>query len=161
MFLNNAIQLVVCSLNDGRYALRLAAVERIVRAVEVTAVPNAPEVVLGVINVKGRIVPVFNIRRRFKIKERDVELTDHFIIATAGKRVVALVVDAVLDLIERSDKEIVTPETILSDMEYVEGVAKYEDGIVFIHDLGGFLSLGEETQLDQALKVTQGRADDV
>jgi len=159
--LNNAIQLGVCCLDDGSYALRLAAVERIVRAVEVTALPNAPEVVLGVINVKGRIVPVFNIRRRFKIKERDVELTDHFIIATAGKRVVALVVDAVLGLIERSDKEIVTPETILSDMEYVEGVTKYEDGIVFIHDLGGFLSLGEETQLDQALKVTQGRADDV
>ena len=65
-------QLVVFRLNGQRYALPLAAVERIVCAVEVTPLPGAPPVVLGVINVAGCVLPVFNIRRRFLLPEREV-----------------------------------------------------------------------------------------
>jgi purine-binding chemotaxis protein CheW len=64
-------------------------------------------------------------------------------------------------VIERLDKEILAPASILSDVEYVEGVTKFADGIVFIHDLGGFLSLDEAKQLDEALKNTQDGADHV
>ena len=152
---------MVLSLDDGWYALRLAAVQRVVRAVEVTPLPKAPIIVLGVINVQGQIIPVFNLRERFSLKQREIEPSNQFIIATTRRRVVALVVDTVVGVIERPEKEILAPASILSDMEYVEGVTKFEDGIVFIHDLGGFLSLDEAKQLDEALKNTQEGADRV
>jgi purine-binding chemotaxis protein CheW len=141
--------------------LRLAAVQRVVRAVEVTPLPKAPLIVLGVINVQGQIIPVFNLRKRFSLKQREIEPSNQFIIATTRTRVVALVVDTVVGVIERLEKEILAPASILSDMEYVEGVTKFEDGIIFIHDLGGFLSLDEAKQLDEALNNTQDGADHV
>jgi purine-binding chemotaxis protein CheW len=153
--------LVVLSLDDGWYALRLAAVQRVVRAVEVTPLPKAPVIVLGVINVQGQIIPVFNLRKRFSLEQREIEPSNQFIIATTRTRVVALVVDAVVGVIERIEKEILAPASILSDLEYVEGVTKFADGIVFIHDLGGFLSLDEAKQLDEALKNSQDGADHV
>ena len=77
---------VVFSLDAGRYALPLATVERIVRAVEVTRLPSAPPIILGAIDVQGRVLPVFNIRRRFGLPERDIGPSDHFLIARSADR---------------------------------------------------------------------------
>jgi purine-binding chemotaxis protein CheW len=139
--------------------LPLAAVERVVRAVEVTPLPKAPAIVLGVINVQGQIIPVFNLRKRFSLKQREIEVSDQFIIATTRTRIVALAVDIVMGVIERFETEVLSPASIVSGMEYVEGVTKIEDGIVFIHDLAGFLALDEAKQLDEALKITRDGAD--
>ncbi|MBI4530070.1 MAG: chemotaxis protein CheW, partial [Candidatus Latescibacteria bacterium] len=79
-------QLVVFTLDEQRYALHLSAVERVVCSVEVTPLPKAPEVVLGVINVQGQVLPVVNIRKRFQLPERGITLTDHFIVAQTARR---------------------------------------------------------------------------
>ena len=76
-----AHQLVVFTMDEQRYALQLAAVERVVRMVEVTPLPQAPQIVLGVINAQGRIIPVVDIRRRFRLPARDIRLSDHLLIA--------------------------------------------------------------------------------
>ena len=145
------MQLVVFALEDQRYALHLSAVERIVRAVEMTPLPKAPEIVIGVINVQGRIIPVFNIRRRFHLPEREIELSDQLIIANTARRTVALVVDTVDGVIERLSEEITPADQVLPRIEYVEGIVKLENGLVLIHDLDKFLSIDEETKLDEAL----------
>jgi len=119
-------------------------VERIVQVVEVTPLPKATEIVLGVVNLQGRIVPTLNIRKRFRLPDQDVKLSDRLIIANTSRRTVALVVDSVNGVVERPTSEVVAAAKVLSNMEYVEGVAKLEDGIVFIHDLDRFLSLEEE-----------------
>jgi purine-binding chemotaxis protein CheW len=145
------LKLVVFTLDDQQYALHLSAVERIVLAVEVTPLPKGPEIVIGVINVQGRIIPVFNIRKRFRLPEHEIELSDQFIIAHTSKRTVALVADRVKDIFDRSDQEIISAEEIVPGIEYVKGVVKLEDGLVLIHDLDTFLSLQEEIALDKAL----------
>lgn len=145
------LQLVVFALEDQRYALHLSAVERIVRAVEMTPLPKAPEIVIGVINVQGRIIPVFNIRRRFHLPEREIELSDQLIIANTARRTVALVVDTVDGVIERLSEEVTPADQVLPRIEYVEGIVKLENGLVLIHDLDKFLSIDEETKLDEAL----------
>ncbi len=76
-------QYVVFGLDEHSFALRLSAVVRVVRAVEVTPLPRAPEIVLGVINVQGRITPVFDVRKRFRLPAREISLSDQFIIARA------------------------------------------------------------------------------
>ena len=145
------MQLVVFALEDQRYALHLSAVERIVRAVEMTPLPKAPEIVIGVINLQGRIIPVINIRKRFHLSEREMELSDQLIIANTARRTVALVVDTVDGVIGRLSEEVTPADQVLPRIEYVEGIVKLENGLVLIHDLDKFLSIDEGTKLDEAL----------
>jgi len=149
---NESIQLVVFTLDEQRYALHLHALKRVVRTVEITPLPKAPEIVLGVVNVQGDIIPVMDIRSRFNLREREMELSDQLIISDTSRRSVALLVDAVGDVIEQPYQGIIASEKILPEMEYVKGVLKLENSLIFIHDLDTFLSLGESEALDQAIK---------
>ena len=146
--------LAVFILDEQRYALYLSVVERVVGVVEITPLPKAPDIVLGVVNVQGKIIPVVDMRKRFHLPEREMNLSDHLIIAHTSRRTIALVADTVTGVLELSDDEIIGKEEILSGLEYVEGVVKLEDGMILIHDLEKFLSLEEENSLDQALEAS-------
>ena len=146
---------VVCfALDDARYAVPLASVERVVRAVAITPLPDAPGVILGVINVQGRIVPVADLRKRFRLPARDIGLNDQMLIAHTASRPLALVADAVYGIVECSQQEIVAMDSIVPGLEYVEGIAKTADGLILIHDLDRFLALEEETSLERAMRDT-------
>ena len=150
--MKESVQLVVFTLNEQRYGLRLSAVERVVRAVEVTLLPSAPEIVLGIINLAGRVVPVMNVRQRFGLPEKESDLSDQFIIARTAMRTVALLVDSVSTLVEASAEDVVHAAKILPRMDYVDGVAKLEDGMILIHDIDKFLSLEEARLLDEVMQ---------
>ena len=145
-------QLVVFTLDDRRYGLPLAAVERVVRMVDLTPLPRAPDIVLGVVNVQGRVIPVVDLRRRFRLPERDIALADQLVIARTARRPVALVADAATGVLEYSAREAVGARDIVPGVEYVESVVKLADGLVLIHDLDRFLSLDEKTALDRAIE---------
>jgi purine-binding chemotaxis protein CheW len=153
--MNPLVQLVVFLLDARMYALRLSVVQRIVYAVDVTPLPSAPAIVLGVINVEGRVVPVINVRKRFALPDKGIGLNDHIIIATTAKRAVALLTDSVSGVVEVSRNVVVDSSSILPQVDYVEGVAKLPDGMVFIHDLDTFLSLDENRALDEAISQDQ------
>jgi purine-binding chemotaxis protein CheW len=144
-------KLVVFTLDEQRYALHLGSVERVVRTVEVTALPKAPQIILGVINIHGKIIPVINIRKRFCLPERELEINDRLILAHTRKREVVLVVDTVTDVIESPEVKTTATEKIAPNIDYIEGITKIDDGIILIHDLEKFLSLDEEQTLDYAL----------
>jgi len=144
-------KLVVFRLDEERYALVLGVVERIVRAAEVTPLPKAPTIVLGVIDLEGRVLPVLNIRRRFRLPERAIGPTDQFLIAQTEWRTVVLVVDEAEGVIERSPAEIIGAAQIAPGLEQIQGVINLDGGLVLIHDLEGFLSLDEERCLDEAM----------
>ncbi|MBE0546710.1 MAG: chemotaxis protein CheW [Rubrivivax sp.] len=146
---------VLC-FDDLRVALPLSFVERVVRAVYLTPLPVAPEIVLGVVNVEGRVIPAFNMRRRFRLPEREITLTDQLVIAHTGQREVALVVDAVSGVFEYADPDIAGAETILPGLEYIDGVVKHSDGLILIHKLDRFLSLEETESLDRAMSLNAG-----
>lgn len=147
-------QFLSFTLAAGRYAIPLAAVARVVRVAEFAPLPRAPEIVLGIVNVQGRIIPVVNVRRRFRHPEREIRLSDQLIVAVTARRPVALLVDRTEGVIERAEGEIVRAEKVLPGLEYVRGVLKLEDGLVLIHDLDTFLSLDEERKLGEALAPT-------
>ena len=139
------------TLDAGRYALSLEVVERVVPALELTPLPNAPDIVQGVFNLQGRIVPVMNLRRRFGLPERAIELSDHLIVAQTSGRTVGLVVDDTQGIVETAAAEIVPADAFLPELPYVRGVIRLQSGIVLIHDLARFLSLPEARRLDSAL----------
>lgn len=138
--------LVVFRLQGQRYALRLAVVERVVAVAEITLLPQAPVIVLGVINMGGRVVPVVDVQRRFGLPGRDIELSDRLIVARSSCRTVALLVQCVDGLIYCSQTQVEAAHD-----RYIEGVVKLADGLVLIHDLDTFLSPLEERTLQQAL----------
>ena len=142
---------VVFCLDKGRYALPLATVDRIVRAVHVTALPLGPDIVLGAIDVEGRVLPVFNIRHRFRLPERAIDPADHFLIARTAQRTVVLVIDAALGVLERPATAMIDATSIAPDLRHLQGVIQLEDGLVLIHDLEHFLSPDEARQLDDAM----------
>ena len=149
--MGSAVQLLVFSIDAERFALRLPSVEKVVRAVKVTPLPAAPEIVLGVINVAGRIVPVFNIRKRFRLPAKELETGDQFIIARTRRRTVAIPADFVSGLVEAPEDKVAPAAEVLPRLDYVEGVAKLEDGMALIHDLDRFLSLEEDGEIERAM----------
>jgi purine-binding chemotaxis protein CheW len=146
-----AHQLLVFSLDEQRFGLHLAAVEQVVRVVEITPLPDAPEIVQGVINLRGRIIPVLDVRQRFRLPARAIALRDRLIIARTARRQVALRADAVDGVVESPTRALTPAAEILPGLAYVEGVVRLEDGALLIHDLDTFLSLEEDRGLDAAL----------
>ena len=145
-----SVMLVVFTLDGQKFALQLDCVERVVHAVEITPLPQAPDIVAGIVNAQGRVIPVVNARRRFRLPERESELSDRLMILQTARRVVGMAVDAVSGVIECPLQKIIASDKILPGIEYVKGVVKLDDGMIFIHDIDGFLSLEEEKALGEA-----------
>lgn len=148
-----SLQYIVFSLDEQMFAVRLAAIERVIRAVEVTPLPDAPKLVRGVINLLGEIIPVFDTRQRFGLAAREIDLSNQILIARARTRHVALVVDTVKGVHAGAQEDMIAAEKIRPISEHITGVVKLADGLMLIHDLDKFLSLEEEKALDAALKI--------
>jgi purine-binding chemotaxis protein CheW len=154
-------QVLLFALDDQSFALELSQVHRVVRAIEVTPLPQAPVVILGVVNIQGDLFSVVNLRRRFRLPEREITPSDQFILVTKlssqpvsaapSARKLALVVDTVTGITELDGARVVEREEIVPKLEHVQGVAKVGDDLILIHDLQRCLSLQEESQLDEAL----------
>jgi len=145
-------QLVVFSLDQQQFALNLVSVERIVRAVEITRLPDAPETILGVINIEGRVIPVVNSRRCLGLPERDIDLHDLFIIVNEAGRRVALVGDEVSPVIEMPEKEFIRSDKLLPITGFVEGVAKLEEGMIVMLNVERVLSFEHRQRLNYAIE---------
>lgn len=142
---------VAFRVEDLFLALPLGRVMRSVRAVAVTSLPHAPEIVCGVINVQGRVVPVIDLRRRFGLPEREIRLTDQVLIAHSATRMLAMIVDAVFGVVACDAKDFIAVDSVVGGTRHVKGIVKGADGLMLIYDLDRFLSLDEERVLDAAL----------
>ena len=138
---------------DGQtYGLPLTVVDRIVRMVEVTPLPEAPDVVEGVIDIQGEVVAVVSIRRRFGLASRRVEISDSLVVARARNRRLAVIAESVPGVVERSSDDMVSTSDIVRGIRHIGGLLKTSDGLVLIQDLDKFFSLAEESSLDQAME---------
>jgi purine-binding chemotaxis protein CheW len=146
------------TLDERQLAIALDSTERVIRAVEVTALPEAPEIVLGIIDLHGEVVPVLDTRFRLRLPRRALGVTDHFLLVRSSGRCVALVIDHALGIMELPAGAVTTASTIVPGLEHVSGIARLEDGLVLIQDLEKFLSLEEAAALESALEqeVTHG-----
>ncbi|MEA2039385.1 MAG: chemotaxis protein CheW [Thermodesulfobacteriota bacterium] len=140
---------LVFTLEGQHYALGLEAIERVVRAVELTSVPEAPEILVGLINIRGKIVPVLDIRRRFHLPPRDMEIRDRIIVSRTSSRTIAIIADTIEGVAEFAQEETHEARKILPDMEgYVEGVGKLNDDTVLIYDINKLFSINEIRELN-------------
>ena len=150
------LEVLVFEVGGQRYALRSFEVRELVRAVTMVPLPKAPAIVEGIINVRGVVVPVLDIRTRFRLPAKAAAHTDHLILAWAGPRLVALRADRALDVARLEASEVEDAKAVVPGADYVAGVAKLSDGLVLIHDLRTFLSQAEAAALDEALPAPSG-----
>ena len=151
------LEVLVFEVGGQTYALPTADVREVVRAVAITPLPDAPAVIEGVVNVRGRVLPVLDVRTRFRLPATPLDPSDHFIVAAAGPRGVVLRVDRATHLALVDEASVQSPQTLGPSGAYVAGVAKLEDGLMLIHDLATFLSAAEAASLDEALSAPASR----
>lgn len=147
----NSESLLVFTLGDARFGLHAMLVREVVRAVAIAPLPKAPAIVEGVINYRGTIVPVLDVRQRFRLDPAPLDPRQHFVVAQAGARLVALRVDRATELVTVSEASIRPAATAVPGTEYVAGIAQLPDGLLVIHDLERFLALEESEQLERAV----------
>lgn len=144
---------IIFLIGGKRMALPLNKVARIARAVTVTPLPDAPELVIGVINMQGDVIPVVDIRERFNIPVTPLILEDHFIIGRTNSRLIAILVNEVLDIVDLNEKDISNQKDILPGISNIEGVIKLKENVVLIQDLDKLLSLDDFEHIDQSLET--------
>lgn len=149
------MEILLFEVAGERCAVPLAEVRRVVSAVAVAALPGAPPVFEGAVNLRGRVVPVLSLRRRFSLPDRALRPDDVFVIAEVGGRLVALRADAALGLARVDPADVEPAASLLADPGYVGGAAKLPDGLVFIHDLRTFLSEAEAEGVAAALAAAE------
>jgi purine-binding chemotaxis protein CheW len=143
-------QVVVCLLGDESYGIDIGSVYEIIRFQDSTAVPTAPRFVDGVINLRGRIIPVMDLSSRFEMTRRATTKSTRIIVAGTDGMRVGLVVDAVTEVLMLAEEAVEPTPQVASGYEsaYIRGIAKLGDQLVILLDLGALFS--EPSAMGQA-----------
>jgi purine-binding chemotaxis protein CheW len=130
------LQIVVFSLNE-EYGVPITQVQEIIRVGNITRVPNSPHYMEGVINLRGRILPVLNLRKRLGLPDRELTKSSRIIVAEIGNKIIGLLVDAVSHVMKLPSGAVEpAPDEVLDiDTDYIIGVGKTSKGIIIILDL--------------------------
>jgi len=152
---HSSAKLLTFAIDRQRFAIGADFIQEVVRAVRLAQIPDAPRIVEGLIDLRGTVVPVLDIRARFRLPRKALAPPDHIVIAQARGRTVGLRVDRALGVIDVSDADIAAIDGLTPAGDLISGVAKLPDGLLFIHDLATFLSEAEAQSLDEL--VAEGR----
>lgn len=142
-------QLVVFTLSSEAYGVDIGTVREIIRMQDITRVPRTPECVEGVINLRGKIIPVVDLRRRFGFAVGEESKENRIVVVDTGGQDVGMVVDAVTEVLRISDEAIEPPSSIVTsaNSDYLQGIAKLADRLIILLDLDRVLSLDERRAL--------------
>jgi purine-binding chemotaxis protein CheW len=142
-------QVVVFDLGQEHYGLDIAAVESIVKLQPITFVPRAPAFVEGVTNLRGTVLPVIDLRKRFGLSHEDGTRETRIVVVDIGGVKVGMVVDAVSEVLSIPDEAIEPPSPIVTtiDSAFIRGIAKLGERLVILVDLAKVLSVNEQADL--------------
>ena len=142
-------QLVSFVTENEEFGVDILKVQEIIRTVEITRVPKSPDFVEGVINLRGKIVPVIDLRKRFGIRSKERDNETRIIVVELTDKVVGFLVDKVKEVI-RVEKSVIEPPPELTtnvNSNYITGVAKLQDRLLILLDLNKVLSSEEQEKL--------------
>ena len=131
---SETIQLLTFKLDDQEYALDIGNVVQVVRMVALTRPPKAPDYMEGMFNLRGKVIPVINVRQRYNLPSKPHDLDTQLLIAKAHDKTLAITVDVVSEVLTLSTETIEAPDQIGPDLEYLKAVAKVGDRLILILD---------------------------
>jgi|CXWL01.1.fsa_nt_gi purine-binding chemotaxis protein CheW len=143
-------QLVSCKVDREEFAIDILSVQEINRMVDITRVPKAPQFVEGVINLRGRIVPVLDLRRRFGLPPAPLTAQTRIVVVTVRSRVVGLIVDSVSEVLRISRSSIGPAPTLGTSIgaEFIQAVGRLHHRLLNLLDLNRLLTASEQSACD-------------
>jgi len=146
-------QYFLFELDGQRYAMEISVVERVIHAVELISLPETPDSLLGLINVGGKIIPFVNIRKKFNLPAREMNLDDRIIISRISTRKIAFIADNVEGIVEFSKEQIDDVHQSFPEMErYIVGVGRFNDNTVLIIAIDKLFSTQNINRLEKVIK---------
>jgi purine-binding chemotaxis protein CheW len=139
------LQLVTFTLEKEEYAVDILSVQEINRITEITRVPNAPDYVVGVINLRGKVIPVVNLRKKFGLDNKETDDSSRVIIMDIQGVTYGLVVDSVSEVLRIPASIVEPPPQMASSASsmFIKGIAKLENRLIILLDIDKFLGQQE------------------
>lgn len=130
-------QLVTFLLGGEVYALDILAVQEIIRMQNITDVPRTADYVEGVINLRGKVIPIIDLRKRFNLTVQDETKDTRIIVVEIGDKIIGMIVDGVSRVLRLSASLVEPPSPIVGgvDSNYIKGVGKVNDQLIILLDL--------------------------
>jgi purine-binding chemotaxis protein CheW len=143
------LQLVTFSIADEEFGVDILKVQEIIRTMEISKVPRSPDFVEGVINLRGKVIPIIDLRRRFGLAHKQHDKNTRIIVIEMTEVIVGFVVDAVSEVLRIPASTVEPPPPVVAgmDSEYISGVGKLENSLLILLDLDKLLSSDDMAML--------------
>jgi purine-binding chemotaxis protein CheW len=148
------LQLVSFTIGQEEFGLDIQRIQEINRMVEITRVPNSPKFVSGVINLRGKVIPIIDLRKRFGFSATESDRNTRIIVVELSDMVVGFIVDAVSEVLRIPKRITEPPPPMVAGIgsEYITAVAKLENRLLILLDLERILKEEEKRQLDKEIQ---------
>ncbi len=149
------LQVVGFRIGNETFGVRIGSVREIIRVPEITAVPSAPETVEGVINLRGKIIPVMDLRKRFGQSDIQPNKKNRILVVELENKLVGLIVNAASEVLKIAPSEIEAPGNLFAEGEssYVTGVGKLKGRLIILLDIAKLLHRPEFKRFEEAAEL--------
>lgn len=148
------LQLVSFNIGQEEFGVDILKVQEINKMSQITKVPNAPPFVEGIINLRGKVIPIIDLRTRLGMDKKEFDKNTRIIVVELDGRTIGFIVDAVSEVLRISKDITEQPPGLVAgvDQKYITAVAKLEDRLLILLDLDEVFSSQEKAKLDQAFQ---------
>jgi purine-binding chemotaxis protein CheW len=153
---DDLLQLVIFQLGGEEFGVEIMQVQEIIRMPDITRIPQSPEYVEGVINLRGKIIVVINLNTKFDLHSKELDADSRIIIVEIGENVVGMIVDSVSEVLRLSTSSVEPAPDIISTKikaDYLKGVGKLDERLLILLDLEKVLNDDEMAQLESVSEM--------
>jgi purine-binding chemotaxis protein CheW len=151
---NELLQLVSFKIGNEEFGVEILIVHEIIKMLQITKIPNAPEFVEGIINLRGKIIPVIDLRTRLHMVKKDSDKDSRIIVVEVENKTIGFIVDSVNEVIRIPVNVTEAPPELITgiDSEYIKSVGKLDDRLLILIDLNKVLKSDEKKALDTIIE---------
>ena len=147
---DDMLQLVIFQLGGEEFGVEIVKVQEIIRMPEITQIPQSPDFVEGVINLRGQVIVVVNLDKRFNLNQKEVDENSRIIVVEIDNNVVGMIVDSVNEVLRIPNSSVEpAPDLVLSQIsrDYLKGVGKIDDRLLILLDLARVMTIEEMNKI--------------
>lgn len=146
-------QYVIFHLADEFYGVNIATVESIIKVQDITRMPHMPDFVEGITNLRGKVIPVIDLRKRFQLPAAEENDDTRIVVVEIGNIMAGMVVDMVTEVLRVSDDSIEAPSPMVSTVStaFITSIAKVDDRLIILLDLSKILTIEEQGSLQTSI----------
>lgn len=143
------LQLVTFIVGKEEFAVDIILVHEIIRMIQITKVPNSPEFVDGVINLRGRIIPVINLRYKLGLKNKETDKNTRIIVVEVNNNTIGFIVDSVREVLRIPESITEAPPELSTNVKsnFIKSVGKLDDRLIILVDIKKIITIDEQTEM--------------